>query len=182
VNAQKRVMRDMKPIFIVLVLAVPLLAGCNSGMMAMAPGFGTTRLQAPNIPVKIVKVEAGMPEASARYSDILAREAVARGYAITPAGGATPSVHVKAYLTAYGADGGKTAYSWVLDTSDDGQTRKNRVSGQSILPVSSANGTTNLDESTMRKLAGASLDALTLQLTNPEAASALRAEIAAQDQ
>lgn len=181
-NAQKRVMRDMKPIFIVLVLAVPLLAGCNSGMMAMAPGFGTARLQAPNIPVKIVKVEAGMPEASARYSDILAREAVARGYAITPAGSATPSVHVKAYLTAYGADGGKTAYSWVLDTSDDGQTRKNRVSGQSILPVSSANGTTNLDESTMRKLAGASLDALTLQLTNPEAASALRAEIAAQDQ
>lgn len=155
-----------------LTVTLPFLAACNSGMMALAPSVPA--LQAPGIPVQIVRVDAGAADVAARYSNVLAREAAARGYAVQPANGAGQAIRLKAYLTAYGTDNGQTAFSWVLDTSEDGQRRTGRVSGQNVLAISSAGGWTSLDEATMRKVAGASLDALTLQLTNPEAAIAAR--------
>lgn len=170
----------MRRIFLLLTFIAPVLTGCNSGMVALAPQFGGApqKLHAPAIPLQIVSVEAGMPEFSARYSDVLAREAQSRGYIVSPINPLAPAIRLKAYLTAYGADNGQTIYSWVIDTSEDMQSRKGRVSGQSLIPASSAGGVTSLDEGTMRKLAGVSLDALTLQLTNPDAAAASRLALA----
>jgi len=136
-------------------------------MRATAPLAGLSPQQSR---LAILAVEGPMPELGSRFGSILAEEAQSRGFML--AQGAEPATRVKAYLEPFAAQNGVLAFSYVLQTSPDGQTRANRVSGFAEVSAPASSAWAALDESTMRAIAGRSLDDLARQLT-------LNADIAA---
>ncbi|MCZ8261869.1 MAG: hypothetical protein O9333_17280 [Beijerinckiaceae bacterium] len=165
--ARRWIMRAM------LVGLLPLgLAACQSSMTAMAPATG---LNGSAMPLAFVAVQGPAPDLAQKFESILAQEARKRGFEVV--GAATPgnALRVKTYLDAYQAADGKAGFSWVLDTSENGQTRSNRVRGAAALGAATSAPWASLDETAMRQIAQMSLDDLVRQSAGSPAANAAAA-------
>lgn len=138
------------------------LAGCNSTGMTASASLANLRPEATTLSIQ--QVNGPAPEIGQRFSAVLESEAKVRGFTIAPvaAGGAT---RVTAFLDSYPVEGGKLAFAWVLQTSEDGRRRAARVSGSASANAPASAGWTALDQPTMQKIAARSLDDLTRQLT-----------------
>ncbi len=101
-------------------------------------------------------------EQGQRFAAIFAQEARSRGFVLADASAPVATTRLRAYLDSFMGADGKPAISYVLQTSADGRTRANRISGT---VAASAAGWSGLDDATMRRVAVASLDDLTRQLT-----------------
>ena len=158
--------RTLSPMSIVLraVLlgsSLSALAACaNTGMSANA-SLAALRPEATTL--SILSVSGPSTEISQRFSSVLESEAKARGYAINATG--TGGTRVAAFLDSYPVEGGKLAFSWVLQTSEDGRKRAARVSGAATTTAAASAGWAALDQTTMRQIAARSLDDLTRVLT-----------------
>ncbi|MCZ8184675.1 MAG: hypothetical protein O9322_17010 [Beijerinckiaceae bacterium] len=150
--ARRWIMRTM------LVALLPLgLAACQSSMTAMAPATGVSRSATP---LAFVAVQGPAPDLARQFESILAQEARKRGFEVVSPATPGNALRVKTYLDAYQAADGKAGFSWVLDTSENGQTRANRVRGAAALGTASSTPWASLDETAMRQIAQMSLDDL----------------------
>jgi len=144
-----------------LVAMLPLgLAACQSSMTAMAPATG---LNGTAMPLAFVAVQGPSPEIAQKFDAILAQEARKRGFEVVSPAAPGNALRVKTYLDAYQAADGKAGFSWVLDTSENGQTRANRIRGAAALGSATTTPWASLDENTMRQIAQMSLDDLARQ-------------------
>lgn len=150
-----------------LVLGLSACAGGNgfdaNASLATLPAGAAT--------ISIIDVYAPQPEISRRFSEAFAREAKQRGFAVVPADGSAGATQVKAWLDAYPVEGGKVAYSWVVQTSPDGRQRGTRVNGAATGTTTPATAWSGLDEETLRRLAARSADDLARVLRNAPATS-----------
>ncbi len=137
------------------------LAGCQSTMTATAPAGS---LSVSGKPVQFVLIQGPSVELSRKFETILAQEARKRGFEIVSAApGAAPganTLRIKTFLDAYASDDGKTGFAWVLEASDDGQTRSARIKGAAAMPAPANAPWSALDETAMRQIAQMSLDDL----------------------
>ncbi len=136
------------------------LAACNAPQMtATAP---LTSLRPDAATIAILGVSGPSDEQGQRFAAIFAQEARSRGFVLADANAPVATTRLRAYLDNFTGADGRPAISYVLQTSADGRTRANRVSG--MVPVN-APGWQGLDDGAMRRVAAASLDELTRQLT-----------------
>lgn len=152
-----------------LVAVLPLgLAACQSSMTAMAPATG---LNGSATPLAFVAVQGPSPDLAQKFESILAQEARKRGFEVVSPATPGNALRVKTYLDAYQAADGKAGFSWVLDTSENGQTRSNRVRGAAALGTATGTPWASLDETAMRQIAQMSLDDLARQSAGNAAAA-----------
>jgi hypothetical protein len=135
------------------------LAGCN-GTTGFDANANLAALPANATALSFVDVIAPQPDIGRRFGEALAGEARRRGFTVLPQGGNAPARQVKAWLDAYPVEGGKVAYSWVVQTSPDGRLRGERVNGAATGTTTPATAWSGLDEETLRKLAARSIDDL----------------------
>ncbi len=144
-----------------LVAMLPLgLAACQSSMTAIAPATG---INGAATPLALVAVQGPAPDIAQKFDSILAQEARKRGFEVVNPAAPGNALRVKTYLDAYQAADGKAGFSWVLDTSENGQTRANRIRGAAALGSATTTPWASLDENAMRQIAQMSLDDLARQ-------------------
>lgn len=150
------------PLLILMLTATLGLAGCQStggGMTALAPAGALSSAQAP---LKVVAVQGPQTEAAQKFEAVFLEEAQKRGF--SAAGSTGPAMRVKAYLDAYPAEGGKTGFSWVIDTSEDGRTRAIRIKGGAEMAGGGASPWSAFDETAMRQIAGLAVEDMIRQI------------------
>lgn len=150
------------PLLILGFLATLGLAGCQStgsGMTALAPSGALSPAQSA---LRIVAVQGPAAEIAQKFETIFLDEARKRGFAVADAAG--PAMRVKAYLDAYPGEAGKTGFSWVIDTSEDGRTRAIRVKGAAEMAGGGASPWSAFDEKAMRQIAGLAVEDMIRQL------------------
>lgn len=163
--ARRWIMRAM------LVAMLPFgLAACQSSMTAIAPATG---LGGSATPLAFVAVQGPAPDLAQKFESILAQEARKRGFEVVSPNTPGNALRVKTYLDAYQAADGKAGFSWVLDTSENGQTRSNRVRGAAALGSATGTPWASLDEAAMRQIAQMSLDDLARQSAGSPAATTI---------
>jgi hypothetical protein len=136
------------------------LAACNTPQMTASANLASLKPEAATL--AMLGVSGPSDEQSRRFAAIFGQEAKSRGFVIAEANAPVASTHLRAYLDSFTGADGKPAIAYVLQTSADGRNRANRVSG--MVPAN-APGWAGLDDAAMRRVAMASLDALTRQLT-----------------
>lgn len=152
------------------------VAACNApAMTATAP---LTGIRPEAATLSILDVAGPSSEQGQRFAAILAQEAQARGFVIAQANAPVASSKLRAYLDAFAGSNGQPAISYVLQTSSDGRNRAARVSG--VVPASGA-GWAGFDDAAMRRVAGASLDALARQLSGDPGTGGALAQAATEE-
>jgi hypothetical protein len=136
------------------------LAACNAPQMTATAPLTSLRPEAATL--AMIGISGPSDEQGRRFAAIFAQEARSRGFVMADANAPVATTRLKAYLDSFTGADGRPALSYVLQTSTDGRTRANRVSG--MVPAS-APGWAGLDDGAMRRVAAASLDDLTRQLT-----------------
>lgn len=134
--------------------------------MTASANLATLRPEAATI--AMLGVSGPSDEQSQRFAAIFAQEARNRGFVLAEANAPVATTRLRAYLDSFTGADGKPAISYVLQTSADGRTRANRVSG---MVQTGAPGWAGLDDAAMRRVAAASLDDLTRQLTGQPGAA-----------
>lgn len=161
----------LRPAFLgslLLALATPLLQGCaNQGLVA---SVSIAQIKPEASSLAIAGIFGPSPEVAAKFGEILANAARARGFTITDAN-AHPATRINAYLDLYQVEGGALAISWVLNGYGE-KSRNARVSGAASLKASAASGWESLDEAAMRSIAARGLDDLTQVLIADASSSA----------
>ncbi len=138
-------------------LAVLMLAGCQSTMMATAP---TSALSVSGTKLAFLATQGPSPELARKFETILAEEARKRGFEIVGLAPGTSNLKVKTYLDAYASADGKTGFAWVLDTSENGHTRAARIKGAAAISTPANAPWSAFDEAAMRQIAQMSIDDL----------------------
>jgi hypothetical protein len=142
------------------------LAACNGPRMTATANLASLRPEAATI--VILGVSGPSDEQGRRFAAIFAQEARSRGFVMAEANAPVATTRLRAYLDSFTGTDGRPAISYVLLTSADGRTSTNRVSG--MVPAQ-APGWAGLDDGAMRRVAAASLDDLTRQLTRQPGAA-----------
>lgn len=158
-----------------VALALPvLLAACQSdgSMSAMAPA---TSLRGPAAPLAFVAIQGPSADVAQKFEAILAQEARKRGFDVVAANSTGNALRVKTYLDAFQGADGKTGFSWVLDTSENGRTRSGRVRGAASLGSASATPWSAFDEAAMRQVAQMSVNDLVRLASGAPTSEALAA-------
>lgn len=156
-----------RPMALALVMGVALgLAACNVPQMTASANLAA--LKPENATLAVLGVSGPSDEQGQRFAAIFAQEARQRGYLMAEANAPVTTTRLRAYLDSFTGADGKPAISYVLQTSADGRTRANRVSG--LVPAN-APGWPGLDDATMRRVAASSLDELTRLLTGQSLAA-----------
>lgn len=150
------------PALAVMMVACCLLPGCAGPQLQASASLASLRPEATTL--SVVSVYGVSSEAGQRFQDVLMREAKARGFAIAGADTGA-STKLKAHLSSYPGDGGKLAFSWVLQTSEDGRNPAARVSGAMLSNAPAASGWGAFDETVMRQVAARGVDDLARVLT-----------------
>lgn len=133
-----------------------VVAACQStgGMTALAPASSS----AARAPLMVDAIRGPAQEIGQKFEAILLDEAKKRGFAIAGSGQSGAVLRLKAYLDAYAAEGGKTGFAWVIETSEDGQNRTIRVRGSAEIAGASATPWASFDDRAMRQVATLALD------------------------
>lgn len=163
--------------------AVSVLALCVSGCVENLPDF---KAMSGDVRATVAAQTGGSPRAAtvamtsldgvpdgvaARFDRTFAKEAAARE--ITIVGPSTAHYLVRAYMSAYPADGSGTAVSFVYDVFDaNDQRRVDRVSDVLTLPGSSDDPWSLVDDRVVASLAGRSADVLAAALATTDVARA----------
>ncbi|PPD13752.1 MAG: hypothetical protein CTY25_10830 [Methylobacterium sp.] len=164
---QRFLFRSGRPLALALGLGVALgLAGCNAPQMTASANLAA--LKPENATLAVLGVSGPSDEQGQRFAAIFAQEARTRGFVLADAHAPVATTRLRAYLDSFTGTDGKPAISYVLQTSADGRTRANRVSG--LVPAN-APGWPGLDDATMRRVAASGLDELTRLLTGQSIAT-----------
>lgn len=142
------------------------LAACSAPRMTAKANLASLRPEAATL--AMVGVSGPSDEQGQRFAAIFAQEARSRGFVLAEPNVPVATTRLRAYLDSFTGTDGRPAISYVLLTSADGRTSTNRVSG--MVPAQ-APGWAGLDDGAMRRVAAASLDDLTRQLTRQPGAA-----------
>ncbi len=151
----------MKFVSVVIAAIVFALAGCNeNGPVGLA---SPVRVDASAAPVALLSLDGAPPEVTARLAGALSSQAQARQISIVPDSG-NPRFKLKGYLAAAPAEGGTTV-TWVWDVFDGSSHRTQRLSGSETIQRSAADSWSAVDDGTLSRIAGRSMDGVALFLT-----------------
>jgi len=146
------------------------VAGCNeTGPLGQT---GLVKVSADASPVALVSVDGPPAELTSRLAGALSGQAAVRDINIVTAE-AKPRYTLKGYVTAYATQGG-TQISWVWDMFDDASRRAQRLSGSEFVTRSAVDPWSAVDDATLARIAGQSMDGVALFLTGGADAVAAR--------
>jgi hypothetical protein len=139
-----------------LACLAPLLLGAcqDMGMEASVPSR-----MAPGVPITVETLEGAPAEVQTALTAAFTKAAADHQVAVVDdAQGAR--FHLKGYLTAYTADDGKTALSYVWDVFDGANRRAQRVTGVEEVAGAPADPWSRVDDRTLQRIAGKSMDGI----------------------
>jgi hypothetical protein len=140
----------------ILACLAPLwLASCQEvGFEAAVPAR-----MAPGVPIMVETVEGPPAEIQSALTAAFAQAAASHQVAMVDDPQAA-RFRLRGYLTAYAADDGKTAISYVWDLFDAANRRAQRVTGVEEVAGDPADPWSRLDDRELQRIAGKSMDGI----------------------
>ena len=138
-----------------LVLGAGLSACDPDGPLGAAAPV-TANARAPGIPVAVLALDGAPSEITSKLAGELSGAARQREVTIVGAGG-KPQFQITGALSAYPASGG-TAIAWTFDIFDASKRRAQRISGVETVKGSPADPWSALDQPTLQRIAGRSME------------------------
>jgi hypothetical protein len=151
----------MRALSIAVCLAPLALGGCQDvGFNAAVPSR-----MAPGVPIAVEGIEGPPAEVASALTDALT-QAAAQHQVTVVEDSQGPRFRLKGYLTASMAQDGKTALAYVWDLFDASNRRAQRVTGVEEAASDPADPWSSIDNNTLRRLAGKSMDGIADFLAN----------------
>jgi hypothetical protein len=139
-----------------IVCLAPLLLGSCQDLSVDA---SVPARMAPGVPIVVETIE-GAP-ADVRNAFTAAFNKAAADHQVTVVDDAQAArFHLKGYLTAYAADDGNTALAYVWDVFDGTNRRTQRVTGVEEVTGAPADPWSRVDDRTLQRMAGKSMDGI----------------------
>jgi hypothetical protein len=136
-------------------LAPLLLASCQDmGLDASVPAR-----MAPGVPIAVETLEGAPAEVQTALAAAFNKSAADHQVTVVDDAKAA-RFHLKGYLTAYAADDGNTALAYVWDVFDGANRRAQRVTGVEEVAGTPADPWSRVDERTLQRIAGKSMDGI----------------------
>lgn len=140
----------------------PLLLGAcqDMGMEASVPSR-----MAPGVPIAVETLEGAPAEVQTAFTTALNKAAADHQVSVVD-DARSARFRLKGYLTAYAADDGNTALSYVWDVFDGANRRAQRVTGVEEVAGTPADPWSRVDDRTLQRIAAKSMDGIADFLAN----------------
>ena len=152
---------------------VAMVAGlciCLGGCQDVGFESSVSPRQAPGVPIAVEAIEGPPAEVTGALSAALVQAAADRQVTLVDDKQA-PRFRLKGYVTADQAADGKTELAYVWDVFDASNRRAQRVTGTVETAGDPANPWAQLDDKTLKRVAGKSMDGIADFLANAGATS-----------
>jgi len=114
---------------------------------------------APGVPITVETVDGAPPAVQTALTAALAKAAAAHQVSVVDDGEGA-RFRLRGYLTAYAADDGKTAVSYVWDLFDGSNRRAQRVTGFDEVAAEASDPWSGIDDEELQRIAGKSMDGI----------------------
>jgi hypothetical protein len=137
--------------FIALALGLMPVGACLPAMQALAP---QNRIEAVPIPIVMVAVGGVPAQEAQRFAAVFNAEAQSRGFQLAQFADTPSAARLTMMLNPAPMADGRQALLWVMQVSNDGQTRSARLNGAELIAAAPNQA---LDEQVSRKISAQAL-------------------------